>query len=306
MTDSDPTKPLKDFQPQKDFFVGIDSDGCVFDTMEIKQKECFIPNIIKHWHLQAVSKFVRQTAEFVNLYSPYRGLNRWPALIKVFDLLAERPEVKSRNVTIPPVPTLRQWINSETKLSNPALLREIQKTNDPILIQALTWSEAVNADIAEMVHDVPPFTWVQSSLEKITAVADVIVVSQTPTEALSREWREHHLAAYPRLLVGQEMGAKSQHLALTAKGKYPPHHILVLGDAPGDRQAAQNIHALFYPIIPGAEDRSWQKFHDEALDLFLHEKFAGLYQQKLNDQFDQHLPAQPPWTNNQPEPNLYG
>jgi len=65
---ADAVKALQEFKPKKEFFVGIDSDGCVFDTMEIKQKECFIPNIIKHWRLQAVSKYVRQTAEFVNLW----------------------------------------------------------------------------------------------------------------------------------------------------------------------------------------------------------------------------------------------
>ena len=84
---------LKDFQPQHEFFVGIDSDGCAFDTMEIKHKECFIPNIIKYWDLQAVSKYAREAVEFVNLYSKWRGINRWPALLMVFDLLADRPEV---------------------------------------------------------------------------------------------------------------------------------------------------------------------------------------------------------------------
>ena len=38
---------LVDFQPKQSFFVGIDSDGCAFDAMEIKHKECFIPNFIK-------------------------------------------------------------------------------------------------------------------------------------------------------------------------------------------------------------------------------------------------------------------
>ena len=90
MAEHDPAQPLKDFQPQHDFFVGVDSDGCVFDTMELKQKECFIPNTIKIWNLQSVSKYARETAEFVNLYSKWRGINRWPALTKVFDLLAER------------------------------------------------------------------------------------------------------------------------------------------------------------------------------------------------------------------------
>ena len=30
---------LAELQPQHRFFVGIDSDGCAFDTMEIKHKE---------------------------------------------------------------------------------------------------------------------------------------------------------------------------------------------------------------------------------------------------------------------------
>ena len=37
---SDPVAKLKELRPTKEFFIGIDSDGCVFDTMEIKQKEC--------------------------------------------------------------------------------------------------------------------------------------------------------------------------------------------------------------------------------------------------------------------------
>jgi hypothetical protein len=82
----DPQAELKAFKAKHDFFVGIDSDGCAFDSMEIKHKECFIPNIIKHWDLQAVSKYARMAAEFVNLYSKWRGINRWPALVMVFDV----------------------------------------------------------------------------------------------------------------------------------------------------------------------------------------------------------------------------
>jgi hypothetical protein len=82
---------LIDFKPRQAFFVGIDSDGCAFDAMELKHKECFIPTIVKVWGLQAVSKYARETCEFVNLYSKTRGLNRWIALTRVFDLLRIRP-----------------------------------------------------------------------------------------------------------------------------------------------------------------------------------------------------------------------
>ena len=104
---TDPAQALKDLMAKHTFFVGIDSDGCAFDTMEIKHKECFIPNIVKHWGLQAVSKYAREAAEFVNLYSRWRGINRWPALLMVFDLLNERPEVQARQCSVPTVPPER-------------------------------------------------------------------------------------------------------------------------------------------------------------------------------------------------------
>src|SRR5277367_4570027 len=101
MTPADPAQALRDFEPRKKFFVGIDSDGCVFDTMEIKHKECFAPMFIKHFHLQAASRYARETWEFVNLYSKSRGCNRFQALLLAFDLLRERSEVKTRGVAVP-------------------------------------------------------------------------------------------------------------------------------------------------------------------------------------------------------------
>ncbi len=85
---------LKNMQPEREFFVGIDSDGCAFPTMELKHKECFIPNIVKYFSLQSISKYAREAAEFVNLYSRWRGINRFPALLMVMELLAERSEVQ--------------------------------------------------------------------------------------------------------------------------------------------------------------------------------------------------------------------
>jgi hypothetical protein len=52
---------LNNFQPRYRFFIGFDSDGCIFDTMEIKQKECFCPNNILYWGLQPVAKYARET-----------------------------------------------------------------------------------------------------------------------------------------------------------------------------------------------------------------------------------------------------
>ena len=63
---------LKNLPKQHDYFIGFDSDGCVFDTMELKHKECFCPAVIKHMGCQPVSKAAREVWDFVNLYQQKR------------------------------------------------------------------------------------------------------------------------------------------------------------------------------------------------------------------------------------------
>ncbi|HUY88447.1 MAG TPA: HAD hydrolase-like protein [Pirellulales bacterium] len=284
-----------EFKPQHKFLVGIDSDGCAFDTMEVKHKECFIPNTINSYDLQGISKYAREAAEFVNLYSKSRGINRFPALIETLEWLAKRPEVKARGVEIKIPAGLVQWIKTETKLANPALSVAVEKTGDPDLTQALAWSKAVNETVERFVRNVPPFPFVRESLEKLTGMADMLVISATPNEALKREWEEHDIAKHVAAICGQEIGTKKETLA--AAKQYAAGNALMIGDAPGDYQAAKANHTLFFPINPGAEDASWRRFFEEGIDRFLSGTFAGAYQQQLLDEFDSYLPAHPPWEN---------
>ena len=292
---SDYIAELRALPRTKDFFVGIDSDGCAFDTMEIKHKECFIPNIIHGWDLQAVSRFAREAAEFVNLYSQWRGINRFPALTMVFDLLADRPEAIQRGYRPPQVDSLREWIRRESALSSSTLRQEVARTNDPVLRRALAWSDAVNQTIEKIIRGVPPFPLVRQSLQKLSAQADIMVVSATPTESLEREWREHDVAKHVIQICGQEKGSKKEHLQYAAGGKYEADHILMVGDALGDLTAAQDNNVLFFPIIPGQEGESWKRFHQEAADWFQAGTYRGAYEDELIREFQSHLPSTPPW-----------
>ena len=288
-------RPLVELEPKYEFFIGIDSDGCAFDTMEIKHKECFTPNIIKYWGLQAVSKYAREASEFVNLYSKWRGVNRWPALVTVFDLLRERPEVQARHAKVPEATHIREFIASEFPKSNDGILAYMKAHPDPELDLAIAWSEAVNATIADMVHGVPPYPFIRESLEKLYSKADMIVVSQTPCEALNREWAEHDIDKYVLAIAGQEMGTKTEHIRMAAHGKYEPDHMLMIGDAPGDMSAARGNDALFFPVNPGHEEESWECFYNEALDRFLNGTYAGSYEAQLIAEFEKALPETPPW-----------
>ena len=291
---SDPAQVLRDFKPAKEFFIGIDSDGCIFDSMEIKHKECFTPMFIKHFYLQAVSKYARECWDFVNLYSKTRGANRFPALVRALNLLRTRRQVQARNVHVADTKSLDEWIARETKLGNATLNAEVARGNTG-LAQVKVWSDAVNAAVEDIVHGVPPFPLVRECLARISNQSDSMCISQTPTPALEREWAEHGLRDSVRIIAGQEMGTKTEHIKFAAVGKYSPEKILMIGDAPGDFNAAKKNGALFFPINPGKEEASWERLFSEALDRFFGGRYAGDYETTLVSEFDACLPETPHW-----------
>ncbi|MEW6155992.1 MAG: HAD family hydrolase [Verrucomicrobiota bacterium] len=291
---SDPAQVLRDFKPSKEFFIGIDSDGCIFDSMEIKHKECFAPMFIKHFNLQPVSKYAREVWEFVNLYSKTRGANRFPALSRALNLLRVRPQVVARKVQVPETRAIDEWVARETKLGNATLAAEVRNGNTA-LAHVKVWSDAVNAAVEDIVKGVPPFPLVCESLEKLNQSADAMCISQTPADALKREWAEHCIDGFVKIIAGQEMGTKTEHLKFAAKGKYAPEKILMIGDAPGDFKAARSNGALFFPIVPGREEDSWKRFYEEGLERFFAGRYAGDYEAELVKEFDASLPENPSW-----------
>ena len=295
---NDPQQKLRSFVPTKEFFVGIDSDGCAFNSMEVKHNDSFSVNLIKFFGFQALSRQVHQAWDFVNLYSQTRGCNRFKAIVLVCDQLREMPKVKSAGISIPELPYLKNWIKTETQLGNPKLKEKIEAATGAEKAElelVFAWSKAVNKTIEEIVHNLPPFPKVEPCLVKLRERADILVVSATPQEALDREWQQHGIEKYVAFIAGQEMGSKTEHLTLAAKGKYPAENVLMVGDAPGDFKAARDVGALFFPINPGDEEASWERFYDEGISKFFGKQYAGAYEAKLLAEFDRLLPKDPPW-----------
>jgi phosphoglycolate phosphatase-like HAD superfamily hydrolase len=286
---------LRALAPECDAFVGLDSDGCVFDTMEAKQCGFFHPRIVEFWNLGALEAALRETAEFVNLRSAWRGSNRYVALLRTFEWFSRRPDVRASGVALPETRALDAYVRSGAALGEPTLEVEVVRTGDESLRRVLEWSRAVNRDVAERMGDLPPFLGVRECLDSLRGRADVVVVSQTPEEALLREWTRSGLAGSVRAIAGQELGTKAQHLALAASGRYATDRILLVGDAPGDWQAAREAKALFFPILPGEEPASWEHLRREGLDRFFGGTFAGEYQEQRVREFLDRLPDHPPW-----------
>ena len=281
--------------PTHDFFIGVDSDGCAIDQMNIKHYECFTPAYIKAFNLQAISTIVRETAIYMNLFSIHRGINRWSGLDLLFDLLKQRPEVVNSGVLLPQGRDLHAFVTSGLPLSAASLTQWAAQHPSAELDQCLVWNDLVNQLVAWMVHHCAPFPGVRAALALAHAEADTMVVSAASLEMLHREWTEHDLEQFMDVIAGQEMGTKAEQLKAATIGRYCPDHVLMVGDAPADGHAALSQGFLWFPICPGEEAASWKEFRTVGLPRFVEGTFAGTYQDDLIQHFNQLLPTLPPW-----------
>jgi phosphoglycolate phosphatase-like HAD superfamily hydrolase len=273
--------------------------------MELKHKECFCPVFVERFDLGAASRYAREVWEFVNLYSQTRGVNRYQALLRALSLCEEHPEIAAREISVTRLPELERWVACEPKLADSELASAAARSDSKELEQVLEWSREVDAVVRSVVRDLPPFEGVREVIELLDGRADIAVVSQTPVSTLNREWAAQRLDSSLAIILGQESGTKADHLRATAgdasraagNSLYPRDHVLMIGDAPGDRDAARETGALFFPVIPGKEPESWERLHSEGIERFFGRTFAGTYQKRLLDEFDTVLPAEPPWEN---------
>lgn len=286
---------LGDLQPEHDFFVGLDSDGTVFDTMDIKHNECIIPNIITSWNLRPIAGYVRETAAFVNLYSRWRGIDRWSGLITTFEFLRTRSELRDEAIPLPHLTGLQAFTRSGLPPSNEGLRQFMAGRDYPELETVWEWSRAVNSTARERLRNIPAFPGVREVLAGLAGQADPAVISGNSLEALNREWREAGLTTFVTAIAGQEMGRKTDQLRLAVGEKYPEYHALMIGDSLADLRAAKANNLLFYPIDPGREAESWKRFSTEAMGKFLNGTYAGVYESRLIGEFEAELPATPPW-----------
>ena len=291
---------------KKEFLVCIDSDGCAFDTMELKHKECFCPAYIKYFGLQPVSKYAREAWDFANLYSRYRGIHRLRSLLKALEVLGERDEVAARGFSVPAMEELRAYVEAGNPLSHTGLEASLQTRLDAALDylkehpdsreirNVLDWSVNVNDRVRETVHGVPPFPYVRACLERLSETADIVIVSATQQLSLEREWEEGGLLSFVSAVKGQESGSKKEIIA-SIKGRYAPDHVLMIGDAPGDREAASANGVLFYPICPDREAESWEEFESCYMERFLNLTYGGDTEAERIAHFETVLPAEPAW-----------
>ncbi|MDB8805240.1 MULTISPECIES: HAD family hydrolase [unclassified Romboutsia] len=271
------------YEKTQEFLICIDSDGCAMNTMEIKHRRCFAPEMIKTWNLYEKEDYILNLWYDINLYTKTRGINRFKGLAETFKIIS------NEGIEIDDLDSLVNWVETTNELSNKSLEREIEKTNSKALKMAYEWSLNVNKSIEQLPKGDEPFENVKEGLETLSKLVDVAVVSSANGEALDDEWNRHNFVRHLKALLGQEAGTKQYCISELKKKGYDEKKILMVGDAPGDLQAAKNNNVNFYPILVNKESYSWKRLVNEVVPKLMNGTFDEAYQNQLIKEFNDSL-----------------
>lgn len=275
---------LKDFQKKKDFLFCVDSDGCAMDTMDIKHIRCFGPCMVEEWELEVWQEAILMRWNEINLYTMTRGINRFKGLAMALK------EINEEYCSIEGIKELEAWVESSPELSNPALERAIAEKDSVVLKKALSWSKKVNASINELSQEEKiPFEGVKEALEYAHRFGDVAIVSSANRQAVVEEWELYHLLEHVDIILAQDVGSKAYCIQELLKKGYDKKHVLMVGDAPGDKDAAKKNDVYYYPILVRHEKDSWKEFVDTAVGKLVDGSYGGAYQEEKEAQFLENL-----------------
>ena len=246
------------FERKHDYLVCVDSDGCVMDTMNCKHFHCFGPCMVTEWGLEEWKDEILERWNVINLFSMTRGINRFKGLAMALG------EINEKYVPITGIAALQHWADTAPALSNDAVAKASAEAHDPdaklVLQKALAWSKAVNAAIVALDEALKiPYDGAKEGLAAAHKFADVAMVSSANRDAVEEEWGKFGLLEHTDIVLAQDVGSKAACIKEMMKFGYNPKKVLMIGDAPGDCDAAEKNGVYYYPILVNHEKESWEE-----------------------------------------------
>ena len=145
---------------------------------------------------------------------------------------------------------------------------------------------AVNQAIGQLPEELKlPFAGVKEGLTAAHQEADVAIVSSANLDAVLEEWNRHKLMDSVDVCLTQNVGSKASCIGKMLGYGYEKNHVLMIGDAPGDKLAAEKNGALFFPIVICREEESWDRLGREGFERFLAGSYRGEYADGLIQNF---------------------
>ena len=244
------------FERKHEYLICVDSDGCVMDTMNCKHFHCFGPCMVAEWGLEEWKDAILERWNEINLFSMTRGINRFKGLAMALK------EIDGQYTPIIGVDALVRWVDAAPALSNDAIAKAAADAADEgarlVLEKALAWSRAVNAAIVELDESLKvPYAGAKEGLAAAHAFADVAMVSSANRDAVEEEWGKFGLLEHTDIVLAQDVGSKAACIAAMLEFGYDPDKVMMVGDAPGDCDAAEKNGVHYYPILVNHERESW-------------------------------------------------
>ena len=260
------------FERKHDYLICVDSDGCVMDTMNCKHFHCFGPCMVTEWKLEQWKDEILERWNVINLFSMTRGINRFKGLAMALG------EINKKYTPITGIETLQNWVDTAPALSNDGVVKAIAEAEDAdaklVLEKALNWSKAVNAAIVNLDEALKiPYEGAKEGLSAAHAFADVAMVSSANRDAVEEEWGKFGLLEHTDIVLAQDVGSKAACIKEMLKFGYDPDKVIMIGDAPGDCDAADKNGVYYYPILVNHEKESW----DEAVAVAFSKLQSGDY-----------------------------
>ena len=246
------------FERKHDYLVCVDSDGCVMDTMNCKHFNCFGPCMVGEWELSQWKDAILERWNVINLFSMTRGINRFKGLAMALG------EINKKYTPIAGIAALQHWADTAPALSNDGVAKAAAEAADPdaklVFEKALSWSKAVNAAIVKLPEELKvPYSGAKEGLAAAHAFADVAMVSSANRDAVEEEWGKFGLLEHTDIVLAQDIGSKAACIKEMMRFGYEPEKILMIGDAPGDCDAAEKNGVHYYPILVNHEKESWDE-----------------------------------------------
>ena len=260
------------FERKHDYLVCVDSDGCVMDTMNCKHFHCFGPCMVTEWGLEQWKDAILERWNVINLFSMTRGINRFKGLAMALG------EIDKQYKPITGIAALQHWADTAPALSNDAVAKAAAEATDPearlVFEKALSWSKAVNAAIVKLDESLKvPYNGAKEGLAAAHTFADVAMVSSANRDAVEEEWGKFGLLEHTDIVLAQDVGSKTACIKEMLKFGYDPEKVVMIGDAPGDCDAAEKNGVHYYPILVNHEKESW----DEAIAFAFGKLQSGTY-----------------------------
>jgi phosphoglycolate phosphatase-like HAD superfamily hydrolase len=260
------------FVKKHEYLICVDSDGCVMDTMNCKHFHCFGPCMVTEWGLEEWKDEILKRWNEINLFSMTRGINRFKGLAIALS------EIHEKYKPITGIAYLQLWADTAPALSNDSIAAAAVNAEcddaKTVFQKALSWSKAVNTSIVALPEELKiPYAGAKEGLAAAHTFADVAMVSSANRDAVEEEWGKFGLLEHTDIVLAQDVGSKAACIAQMLKFGYDRRKVLMIGDAPGDCDAAEKNNVWYYPILVNHEKASW----DEAISVAFDKLRSGAY-----------------------------